>query len=404
MTAETTTTARRRPVAPRLGVGRVLLLAIAPLLGGCGTLLPVIPAPEQVRRIEPEFTTTVPVEEPLPSLRLEGRTESERIAITAYRDNLRSVVNITTLSVYRNRLGGSFPSAGSGSGFFRDADGHVITNNHVIENSQSVVVTMYDGSNYPAEVIGVDEELDIAVIRIDAFGRPLEPVAWGTSRTLQIGQTVFALGNPFGLEGTLTSGLVSGLRRPMETDSGFLVNNLIQTDTAINPGNSGGPLLDSDGLVVGMNVSIVSPTGANVGIGFALPADTVVRVADQLVATGRVDRGWIELTGVPLDPALAQAAGIAVSRGLLVTRVARDGNADRAGIRGGEDGRTVQRGSYVIPVEGDVVVAVNGTQIVSLATYFGALATTQPGDQAVVLLRRGDQEIRTSVELTSRRN
>jgi S1-C subfamily serine protease len=190
----------------------------------------------------------------------------------------------------------------------------------------------------------------------------------------------------------------------METDSGFLVNNLIQTDTAINPGNSGGPLLDTDGRVVGMNVSIVSPTGANIGIGFALPADTVTRVTDQIVATGRVRRGWIDLVGVPLDRALAQAAGLDVSRGLLVTRTLAGGNADDAGIRDGRRGRTIQRGSYVIPVEGDVIVAVNGSEVTSLATYFGALATTQPGDEVTVVLRRDEQTIETRVTLVARRD
>lgn len=386
----------------RLPVVVAVSAAVMSSLTGCGTLLPIIPAPEAVRRFEPEFTTGVPGEEPLPPLRLEGRAEFERIAIRVYRENLRSVVNITTLAAYRNRIGTTIPSTGGGSGFFHDTDGHVITNNHVIEDAQSIVVTLYDGSNYKAEVVGVDEELDIAVIRIDPKGRTLAPVRWGSSERLQIGQSVFALGNPFGLEGTLTSGLVSGLRRPMETDSGFLVNNLVQTDTAINPGNSGGPLLDSEGTVVGMNVSIVSPTGANIGIGFALPADTVLRVARQIIAEGRVERGWIELQGVPLDRSLAQAAGIGVSRGLLVTRVRESGNAAEAGLQGGEDGRVLQRGGYSIPVDGDVIVAVDGFEVTSLATYFGALETTQPGQRVAVTVVRGGERLELAVELTSR--
>lgn len=382
----------------RLALGAATLVA----LGGCGTLLPIIPAPEYVGRYEPELTTDVPDEEPLPPLRLEDRGDTEAVAMRVYRANLKSVVNITTIAAYRNRLGATRPSAGGGSGFFIDADGRVVTNNHVIDGAQSIIVTLHDGSNYRAEVVGVDEELDIAVLRIDALGRPLAPVHWGESGRLQIGQSVYALGNPFGLEGTLTAGLVSGLRRPFETESGFLVNNLIQTDTAINPGNSGGPLLDSEGLVVGMNVSIVSPTGANIGIGFALPADTVMRVAGQIVREGRVERGWIEIVGVPLDRALAQAAGISVTRGLLVTRVTEGGNAVAAGIRDGGDGRVLQRGGYAIPVDGDVIVAVGSYEVSSLSTYFGALETTQPGQRVEVTIVREGREMELTVELTSR--
>ncbi len=377
--------------------------AVTLLLSGCGTLLPIIPAPESVWMLEPRFTTDVPDEEPTPQLRLGGRNEGERVAMSVYHRTYRSVVHITALAVYRNRLGLRAPSIGSGSGFFLDADGHLVTNNHVIKGAHSIVVTLHDGSAYRGEIVGVDAELDIAVVKIDGHGRRFDPVRWGPSDELQTGQTVFALGNPFGLEGTLTAGLVSGLRRPMETQSGFLVSNLIQTDAAINPGNSGGPLLDSDGLVVGMNVMIVSPTGASVGIGFALPADTVLRVSEQLIVEGRVTRGWIEIAGVPLDRGLARGAGLAVERGLLVTRVEPGGNGARAGLRDGGGGRTVQRGPYAIPVEGDVIVEVDRAQITSLATYLGALTATQPGDVVTVKVLRDGREVEIPVELVARR-
>ncbi len=386
-------------MSARIGI---LTSFLALLLPGCGTLLPLIPAPEDVRLLEPRFTTGIPDEEPLPELLLDGRNEDERTAMRVYRDTFRSVVHISSLAVYRNRLGMRSPSVGTGSGFFLDAGGHVVTNYHVVSGAQSVVVTLADGSAYRGAIIGVDEELDIAVLKLDGQGRPFSPVRWGTSERLQIGQTVFALGNPFGLEGTLTSGLVSGLRRPMESRSGFLVSNLIQTDAAINPGNSGGPLLDTDGYVVGMNVMIVSPTGASVGIGFALPSDTVVRVSEQLIAEGRVIRGWIEVVGVPLDIGLARSAGLSVDRGLLVTRVAPGGNAASAGIRDGEGGRTVQRGPYAIPVQGDVILEIDGARITSLATYFGALTATRPGDRITVLVLRDGQEIELTVQLVSR--
>ena len=379
----------------------VVLAAAALATAGCGTLLPLIPAPESVGFFEPRFADTIPDDDPAAEPRLAGRDESERTAMSVYHGTYRSVVNITALSVFRNRVGLRVPSTGAGSGFFLDDDGHLATNNHVIRGAQSLVVTLHDGSNYRGTVVGTDEELDIAVLKIDGAGRRFEPVRWAQSDTLQIGQTVYALGNPFGLEGTLTAGLVSGLRRPWQSESGFIINNLIQTDAAINPGNSGGPLLDTDGRVVGMNVMIVSPSGGSVGIGFALPADTVVRTTEQLIAEGRVVRGWIELVGVAVDRTLARAAGLPVERGLLVTRVVPGGNAARAELRDGEGGRTVHLG-YPIPVEGDVILEVGGQRVTSLASYFGALTATRPGDVVTLRLLRDGREFETTLELVAR--
>jgi S1-C subfamily serine protease len=312
------------------------------------------------------------------------------------------VVNGTGVSVYRGLLGATYPSGSTGSGFVFDTVGHVVTNNHVIADSQRVYVTMYDGSNYPASVVGADVELDIAVLYVDFLGREVAPVEFGPSGRLQVGQTVFALGNPYGLEGTLTRGLVSGLRRPMETESGFIVQNLIQTDAAINPGNSGGPLISSDGRVVGMNVMLVSPTGSNVGIGFAIPSDTFVRMAEQIIDEGRVTKGWIDIHGVALNSALAATAGLSVTNGLLVTRVIDGGNADRAGLVDGSRGRTVMRGGIPIPVEGDVIVAIDSQPITTLADYLGALQTTQPGDVVELTVVRDGQTRMVTVELVAR--
>ena len=384
------------------GRGVVLVFGLALFLSGCGTLLPVIPAPEDVHLLEPRFTIGVPEEQLLPDLRLEGRNEGEQNAMSVYRGTFRSVVHISSLAVHRNRLGMRSPTVGTGSGFFLDEAGHIVTNHHVVSGAQSVAITLSDGTAYRGVIVGVDEELDIAVLKVDGHGRRFVPVRWGRSERLQIGQTVFALGNPFGLEGTLTAGLVSGLQRPMESRSGFLVSNLIQTDAAINPGNSGGPLLDTEGSVVGMNVMIISPTGASVGIGFALPSDTVMRVSEQLIAEGRVLRGWIEIVGVPLDTSLARAAGLAVDRGLLVTRVESGGNAARAGIRDGIGGPTVQRGPYSIPIRGDVILEIGGSRVTSLATYFGALTETTPGDRVPVLVLRDGREIELVVHLVAR--
>ncbi len=320
--------------------------------------------------------------------------------IGVYRHNIRAVVNITALSVFEDRLKRKHPVSGTGSGFIVDQSGHVVTNSHVIHGAQSLIVTMYDGSNYRARVVGEDSELDVAVLQFDPQGRKLTTLGFGDSGSLQIGQRVLALGNPYGLEGTLTTGVVSGLRRPMQTASGFIVRNLIQTDAAINPGNSGGPLLDSRGEVIGINVMILSPTGSNIGVGFSIPSNTVKQTLGAVLTHGKISRGWIQLTGIALDRQLAAFAGFPEDKGLLVTHVDPGGNAAQAGLRDGHGGKYVERGIFAIPVEGDVIVAVNGQGISSVPEYLGSLALTSPGEVAHLTVMRGSRTIEVPVVLS----
>ncbi len=382
----------------RLGLVVLGLLSIS----GCATIAGIRPAPEDVHWLEPELTVGIPDEQPMPPIRTEGLSSSEIETVTVYRDNIRAVVNVTSLSMFRNRFQGHLPVSGTGSGFIVDQSGHVVTNYHVIKGGQSLIITMYDGSNYRARMVGYDPDLDLAVLQFDPQGRTLATIKVGDSDVLQIGQKVLALGNPFGLEGTLTSGIISGLRRPMQTQSGFIVRNLIQTDAAINPGNSGGPLLNSSGELVGINVMIVSPTGGNVGIGFSIPSNVAKRIVGQIIEGGTVMRGWIELDGVALDSQLARDAGLNRSKGLLVTYVEPGGNAEKAGLHGGEAGKFVQQGSVWVPIGGDIIVAVEGHPVTTVIEYLGSLEATRPGDVVSLTIVRGTKTIELPVVLTAR--
>lgn len=379
----------------------VVLIAALAALSGCSTLVGIRPAPEDVRFFEPELTEGVPEEQPPAPLRTDGLSADEIAAVTVYRNTVRAVVNVTALSSFRDSFQRRIPVTGTGSGFIIDGQGHVVTNYHVIEQAHSIIITMYDGSNYRATLVGEDRDLDLAVLQFDSHGRKLPTISFGNSDRLQIGQKVFAVGNPYGLEGTLTSGLVSGLRRPMQTASGTIVRNLIQTDAAINPGNSGGPLLDSRGELMGINVMIVSPSGGNVGIGFSIPSNVAARVVAQLLRDGKVTRGWIEIDGIGIDARLAATAGLSVNRGLLVTHVDPNGNAELAGLRDGRGGRFLQHAGVTIPIEGDIILAVDGLPVGSSAEFVGSLESTRPGDVVTLSVLRGNQKVKVRIVLSA---
>ena len=298
-------------------------------------------------------------EPPLPEIRSEGLTPTEVNNMTIYRDNIRSIVNITTVSLYGSRFLGSYSQEGSGSGVIISAEGYILTNRHVVNGADYVVVTLYDGTNYQARKIGSDPENDLAVLKFDPAGRTLHVITPGTATDLQVGQTVLALGNPFGLEGTLTTGIVSGLNRPLQTEDGFLLKSMIQTDAAINPGNSGGALLNSRGELIGINTMILSPTGSgsgSVGIGFAIPVETALRIAPELIRDGHITRGWIDIEALSLTPSLASQLGIPfIDYGVMVTMVIKGGNAElgrfegryrEAGSRTGVEQCLCGRGHY----------------------------------------------------------
>ena len=311
-----------------------------------------------------------------------------------------AVVNITSVTFEYNWFLEPVPKEGTGSGSIIDPEGYVLTNYHVIENANELSITLSDGSNYPGEIIGVDAENDLAVVKFDPEGRPLTTISFGRSTNLRVGQKVLAIGNPFALDRTLTTGIVSGLGRPVRTNSGLVIKEMIQTDASINPGNSGGPLLNSKGEMIGINTMIFSPSGGSVGIGFAVPVDTARRVVPDLLRYGKVQRGWIDIVPVQLFPALVRYAELPVSEGILVSEVEPGSSAAQAGLRGGE--RSVRYGRSVIRLGGDIIIEVDGIAVSTLADLLGALEDNKPGDSVEVRILRGRKEQTLRVKLSER--
>jgi S1-C subfamily serine protease len=279
----------------------------------------------------------------------------------------------------------------------------VLTNYHVVKDAEKLTITLADGSNFEGRVAGVDEENDLAVVKFDPKGKRLTTVPLGTSKNLEVGQKVLAIGNPFALERTLTTGIVSGLGRPVRTDEGMVIKEMIQTDASINPGNSGGPLLNSRGEMIGINTMIYSPSGGSVGIGFAVPVDTARRVIPDLIKYGSVKRGWIDIVPVQLFPQLVRYADLPVSQGVLVSEVTPGSNADKAGIQGGSQRRAVRAGRNVIYLGGDIIVEVAGMPVNSLADLYSALEAKKPGEKVQVKVMRGRSEKTLEVTLSERK-
>jgi S1-C subfamily serine protease len=316
----------------------------------------------------------------------------EQIFTRVYQQVSPSVVNITSRVYRRSFFFGAYPQEGTGSGFFFDEDGHIVTNYHVVRDAQQIEVTLPDQSVYPAEVVGTDPYNDLAVIRIEAPAEVLHPVVLGSSDNLRVGQRVIAIGNPFGLERTFTTGVISSLGRIIQTEDGRALGEMIQTDAAINPGNSGGPLLDVRGRMIGVNTAIQSPSGGSVGIGFAVPVNTVRRVVPVLIDNGRYPHPWLGVDSYAITPRLAQSLDLPVDRGLLVGRVYQDSGAAQAGIRGAT--REVIVGNSIMLVGGDIITALNGTPIRSSEELTVFLESkTRVGDTVqVTLMRDGKQQ------------
>jgi S1-C subfamily serine protease len=379
----------------------IVAMTIASLLSGCRTFV-IVPQAESVPPPPPQPKPSEISEIPLPPLRLEALIEDEKNTVTLYRELNRGVVNVTSVGMTYSWLSQVYPTGGAGSGSIIDSDGLVLTNYHVIQNANHVTITMYDGVAYPAKIVGKDPENDIALVRFNPAGRKLTVIEMGSSDDLQVGQKVLALGNPFGLERTLTTGVISGLERPLQTEQGFIISELIQTDASINPGNSGGPLIDSSGKMIGVSTMILSPSGGSVGIGFAVPVEVAIRIIPDLIEYGRVIRGWIDIELIPINAALARQANLAVDAGVLVTRVLPDSPADRAGIIGGSQRGAAVYGGVRIPLGGDIIVSINNELIASYSDYFGALEATVPGERIALGLVRGDAPVELDVVLVER--
>jgi putative serine protease PepD len=321
--------------------------------------------------------------------------ESENVRI--YKQAAPAVANIVTRTVEYDFFFNAVPTEGAGSGFLIDANGHILTNYHVVEGAQTIEVVLGDQSRYKAKFIGADQRNDIALIQIDTRGYKLTPLTLGDSRNLIVGQRVLAIGNPFGFQSTLTTGVVSSLGRTVQTGDSTFIDEAIQTDASINRGNSGGPLLNSHGEVIGINSAIFSPSGTAAGIGFAIPINTARRVAEDLITRGRVRHASLGAEGLALWPDLAEALNLPVQQGLLIERVEPGGAAAKAGIRGGT--RTVLAGLQEIRIGGDVLIAVNGKTISNQTDLSLLLNRSQPGDTITLTILRDGKKIDVPVKL-----
>jgi S1-C subfamily serine protease len=318
----------------------------------------------------------------------------EQNNIVVYRKNIESVVNITSRAVTFDFFYGLVPQEGQGSGFVIDKDGHILTNYHVIADARQVEVTMHNRKKYRAAVIGTDRSHDLAVIQIKA--PDLTPMVLGDSKNLQVGQKVYAIGNPFGLSGTMTRGIVSSIRSVQEPD-GMTIDEAIQTDAAINPGNSGGPLLNWHGEVIGINTMIASNVGQSAGIGFAIPVNTAKAVLNDLVTLGRVRRPALGVRTLPIGPELAEQLGLAADYGLLIVQVVPGGAAAHAGLRGGT--QQAYLGNIPIMVGGDLIVAVDGQPVQDQQDLAQIMNNHRAGDTVRITIYRGKRKMDINVTL-----
>jgi S1-C subfamily serine protease len=318
----------------------------------------------------------------------------EQNNIGVYRKNIPSVVNVTSKAVTFDFFYGAVPQEGQGSGFIIDKEGHILTNYHVIAEARQVEITLHNRKKYRAKMVGTDRAHDLAIVQIDAPN--LTPAVLGDSRNLQVGQKVYAIGNPFGLNGTLTTGIVSSIRSVREPD-GMQIDDAIQTDAAINPGNSGGPLMNWHGEVIGINTMIYSGVGQSAGIGFAIPINTAKAVLNDLVTLGRVRRPALGIRTIPIDPELADQMGLAADYGLLIVQVVPGGAADRVGLRGGTE--RAYLGNIPIMLGGDLIVAIDGQRVDDQQALAQMMNSHRAGDTVRITFYRGKKKMEATVML-----
>ncbi|HWZ57312.1 MAG TPA: trypsin-like peptidase domain-containing protein [Verrucomicrobiae bacterium] len=325
-------------------------------------------------------------------------TSDEALNVRIYRQASPAVANILTKATEYDFFMDPVPVEGAGSGFVIDPRGYILTNFHVVQGAQTISVTLGDRSHYEAKFIGADERNDIALVKIDPKDKKLPALTMGDSDSLQVGQRVLAIGNPFGFQSTLTTGVVSALGRTVQTGQTTVIDGAIQTDAAINQGNSGGPLLNTRGEVIGINSAIYTPSGTTAGIGFAIPISTARQIAEDLITEGRVRRASMGVSARVLTPAMAEALRLPVNEGLLIERVSPGGPAERAGLKGGE--RQAILGMSRIVLGGDVVTAIDGRPISGQMDLNLALNRKRPGDTVKVEYYRGGQKMQAEVKLS----
>ena len=386
----------------------ILVGVVSLLLLGCNLEQFLTPASTSVVAAPVATATATLSPTPAPTVALNnvalidtaGLDFAEKRVIEVYQRVSPSVVNVTTRVLRRNFFFDVVPEEGAGSGFVLDADGHILTNYHVIEGAQQVEVTFNDETTLPAEVIGGDPRNDVAVLKVNAPAGLLQPVELGQSANLQVGQRAIVIGNPFGqFGGTLTTGVISALDRTLQGQDGREVSGIIQTDAAINRGNSGGPLLDSAGRVIGINTAIFSPSGTSAGVGFAVPVDTVRRVLPDLLTLGHYRHPWLGVRyAYHLTPGLAGTLKLPVNQGLLLVELYQGSPLEAKGVRGAQQETVL--GNQRVYIGGDILTAVGGQPVTTLEKLQILLETQyQVGDTVEVTFMRDGQSQTLSVEL-----
>ena len=333
----------------------------------------------------------VEITEAAPGESLDGEEQNN---ISVYKRNIPSVVNVTSRAMTFDFFYGLVPQEGQGSGFVIDKDGHILTNYHVVADARQVEVTLHNRKKYKATVVGTDPPHDLAVIQIKAAD--LVPAVLGDSRNLQVGQKVYAIGNPFGLSGTMTRGIVSSIR-PVREPNGAMIDEAIQTDAAINPGNSGGPLMNWHGEVIGINTMILSNVGQNAGIGFAIPINTAKAVLNDLMTLGRVRRPALGVRTIPISPELADEIGLPVDYGLLIIGVVSGSSADQAGLKAGTE--RAYLGNTPIMLGGDLIIAIDEEKIQDQDDLTQMMNNHRAGDTVKVTIYRGKKKMDVQVSL-----
>ena len=324
----------------------------------------------------------------------EGHSPEEAVTVAVYEAVNRSVVNITAKAVKNERLlWAAQSSEGSGSGAILDTEGHILTNNHVVSGAKEIAVTLYNGKTYDAVAIGADPLNDLAVIRIEAGADELVPVSLGDSKTLKVGMNVFALGNPFGLERTLTTGIISSLNRSLQIHGNWKIKSIIQIDAAINPGSSGGPLLDSHGRLIGINTAIATTSGQSSGVGFAIPVSLISRVVPQLLKHGRVIRPESGIDKV-----------YQTEKGLLIAELRPNGPAEKAGLRGPKMVKS-RRGPLTFVREdrtaADLIIGLDDQKIANAEDFLSYVEGKRPGDDVLLTVIRDGRKVQVRLTLAS---
>src|SRR3954470_1420985 len=329
-------------------------------------------------------------------------TDDEAINVRVYRQAAPAVANVLTKATEYDFFMDPVPVEGAGSGFVIDERGYILTNFHVVQEAQSIEVVLGDQSRYAAKFIGADQRNDVALVKIDPKGKKIATLPLGDSTSLQVGQKVLAIGNPFGFQSTLTTGVVSAIGRTVQTSQSTFIDEAIQTDAAINRGNSGGPLINSHGEVIGINSAIYTPSGTTAGIGFAIPINSAKRIAHDLMTEGRVHQAFLGVQTLPVAGTLAEALDLPAQEGLLVETATKGGPAAVAGIRGGD--RVVRAGMQRLAVGGDLIVAVDGQKVASPFDLNIILNRKRPGDTVTLTIYRGGKKTDVPVKLGERPN